>query len=129
MTNGLMALVLTAAMLAFSGCCKSDAESSGSSDPAPAVTVNAPGKKRFEGTYESNWGNTTFRQVGTTVTAKYPKGRMTCTASGKSLDCTWFEGSARGKALLTLQPNGNITGTWGKGTSATNGGPWTFTPL
>lgn len=121
-------LAATSVLLA-SGCCKSKSEEATpvSAETAAATATAAPSEKRFEGTYSSNWGTTTFRETGTTVTAKYPKGTMTCKATGDTLDCDWFEGGARGKATLTRQSNGNISGTWGKGSSATNGGPWLFT--
>lgn len=82
----------------------------------------------FAGTYTSTWGTTTFEQNGSSVTAKYPRGTLSCLANGASLTCDWFEGASRGKAVLTKNADGTITGTWGNGSSATNGGPWRFSP-
>jgi hypothetical protein len=86
------------------------------------------GMTSFAGTYKSNWGPTVFTQSGSTVSATYARGSMTCAASGNALDCTWREGAATGKARLTKDASGVIAGTWGNGLSATNGGPWNFSP-
>lgn len=93
-----------------------------------ALPVTAGPTASFAGTYDSAWGVTTFAQEGTRVTAKYPKGNVSCSAAGNTLDCDWREASAQGKARLIKQANGTISGTWGDGASATNGGPWVFTP-
>ena len=53
---------------------------------------------------------------------------MTCLAVGSTLECDWREASAAGKAKLTKEADGSIKGTWGNGSSATNGGPWLFNP-
>jgi hypothetical protein len=118
--------VMAAALLA-TGCSKNKTDETGSEPiltPAPAAAV--PAAKRFEGTYNSEWGTTTFRETGTAVTAQYPRGSVTCSAAGDTLSCDWVEGGLRGKASLTRQPNGDIAGTWGSGSSATDGGPWSF---
>ena len=83
----------------------------------------------FSGKYRSNWGTTTLTQTGDTVRGVYPRGTMTCSVSGNELNCTWYEGSSKGRAKLVRKSNGTLQGTWGKGSSATNGGTWTFTPL
>lgn len=88
----------------------------------PATTTS------FAGTYKSNWGPTVFAQNGAAIVATYPNGSMACQPSGNTLDCDWKEAKSAGKAKLTKQPDGSLKGTWGTGTSATNGGPWLFTP-
>lgn len=88
----------------------------------------APDGTSFTGSYQSNWGPTAFTQNGSNVTASYSRGTMACQATGSTLDCTWQEGLTSGKAKLTKMTDGSIRGTWGTGTSATNGGNWTFTP-
>ena len=96
---------------------------------ASASVTSAPsagGAVSFAGTYTSTWGPTTFSQVGARVTARYPKGSMTCTAVGNALDCDWRESAMFGKARLVKELNGSIDGTWSNGGSATNGGPWLF---
>jgi hypothetical protein len=82
----------------------------------------------FAGKYDSAWGVTTFTQEGTRVTGKYPKGNLSCSAAGNTLECDWREATTLGKARLIKQANGKLSGTWGDGDSATNGGPWVFTP-
>lgn len=135
-------VVLALGSLTLAGCCKKgDSESSkGSStsdtaSPATAATTTAnptavaAGQKRFAGAYSSNWGQTTFEEAGSTVTAKYPRGTLTCTAGGDVLSCSWLEGTLAGKAHLERQSNGDLKGTWGNGTSESNGGAWNFTRL
>lgn len=124
-------IVLALVGLGVAGCCKkSEPESTGS---APAVTTaaattTAAAATKFAGAYSSNWGTTTFEQNGSSVTAKYPRGTLSCLAVGDHLTCDWFEGNMRGKASLTKNADGTITGTWGNGSSATDGGPWRFSP-
>ena len=104
------------------GCLGGDG--SGKSAPAPAAAAAVS----FAGTYKSAWGATVFTQQGNQVSATYPNGTMACVPNGSTLDCNWREAASSGKALLTKDASGGITGTWGTGTSATNGGPWVFTP-
>ena len=94
-----------------------------SSAPAPGVATAS-----FAGTSKSNWGPTVFAQDGVRVVATYARGNMTCMASGSALDCDWHEGATFGKARLTKNASGTITGTWGNRASATDGGPWLFSP-
>jgi hypothetical protein len=90
---------------------------------APATTVS------FTGSYNSTWGKADFMQTGEHVNVKYARGTMSCTASGNALDCDWDEGAGgTGKAKLVKETSGTIRGTWGKGSSASNGGAWVFTP-
>lgn len=100
----------------------------GGSKGAAATTGAAA--TSFAGTYKSTWGTTVFTQDGNHIAATYPNGgEMTCMASGNDLDCDWKETKGMGKAKLMKDPtSGAIKGTWGMGTSATSGGPWTFTP-
>lgn len=99
----------------------------GASKAAP-TTKSAPATASFAGTYKTNWGPTVFAQNGTAIAATYPNGSMTCQPSGNTLDCDWKEAKAAGKAKLTKEADGSLKGTWGTGTSATNGGAWLFTP-
>jgi hypothetical protein len=84
--------------------------------------------EKFAGSYRSNWGLTVFEQEGRRVTAKYATGTLSCAAAGNTLDCDWRDGDGSGKAQLVKQQNGVVSGTWGNGASATDGGPWVFTP-
>src|SRR6186713_2417843 len=121
-------LVLAVFCLSHAGCDRlqrlSGGSGAGSSEAKPASPSGSTAD--FAGTYTSNWGTTTFAQQGAQVTAGYPNGTMTCTASGNVLDCDWREAAASGKAKLSKLPNGNIEGTWGNGKSATDGGLWSF---
>lgn len=102
--------------------------SSAGKTPEPSGPSGSSATVSFAGTYKSTWGPTVFSQDGNRVTAKYPNGNMTCTATGNTLDCNWVEGSTFGKAKLVKEASGSIKGTWGNGGSATNGGPWIFNP-
>ena len=93
-------------------------------DPGPSGDEAAAGS--FAGVYVSTWGDTTFSEEGSAVKGKYPGGVLNCTPSGAKLECGWREGSAVGKARLTRQLNGDISGTWGNGASASDGGSWLF---
>jgi hypothetical protein len=93
-------------------------------DPGPSGNEAAAGS--FAGVYVSTWGDTTFTENGSNVKGKYPGGVLDCTSSGANLDCSWREGSGSGKARLTRQLSGDISGTWGNGASATDGGSWLF---
>lgn len=108
-----------ASLLAFgllsAGCC--------------AGLIKKPTPESFSGAYMTNWGVCSLTQSGSSVTGSCARGTtMSCAAIGKVLSCGWREGQGAGKAVLTKQGDGKLTGTWGNGASATNGGPWTFTP-
>ncbi len=93
-------------------------------DPGPTGTEAAAGS--FAGVYQSTWGDTRFVEEGDQVKGTYPGGVLECAPVGAKLDCSWREGSLRGRAQLTRQLNGDISGTWGNGESSTNGGTWLF---
>jgi hypothetical protein len=80
----------------------------------------------FGGVYVSTWGDTTFTENGASVKGAYPSGTLDCKATGANLDCTWIEGSTMGRAKLVRQASGDLSGTWGNGASATDGGMWLF---
>ena len=42
--------------------------------------------------------------------------------------CSSLDPGGSGKAKLVKETSGTIRGTWGKGSSATDGGAWVFTP-
>ncbi|PIE06131.1 MAG: hypothetical protein CSA75_01100, partial [Sorangium cellulosum] len=124
MTIRVLILILAISSVGAAGCCKSNETGDQSGDHRATATpsVAAVGNKRFEGSYSSNWGTTHFKEIGGIVSAKYSRGTMTCKAARDVLSCEWFEGNATGKARLTRQADGSLRGTWGKGTSETNGG-------
>ncbi len=103
-----------------------DDDSAGKTPPPVAETAAL-----FGGTYSSNWGTTVFTQTDQKVTGKYPLGILNCTVyKDVNLACGWVEGASTGRAFLTrIATSGVLTGSWGNGASASNGGAWTFTPV
>lgn len=102
--------------------------------PPPPAAPPAPEEKLadFKGTYVSNWGKAKCTQVKRNVNCLYAgkSGSMDCKVVGeKDLDCDWEEPGASGKAKLAKKDDGKISGTWGNGSSATNGGSWVFKPV
>ncbi len=98
--------------------------------PEPPKTAEpAIAGESFAGKYRSTYGDVRVSQKGDKVTGTYPGGTLDCTAEGKKLDCNWKDGFGVGKSKLEKQANGDLKGTWGKGASATDGGPWLFTLL
>lgn len=100
---------------------------------ADTATTASPTKADvpvFAGTYSGKWGPIYLEQSAATpnlVTGRYAKGTLFCLASGPTLACSWREGSAKGRSVYTRAESGNMTGTWGSGTSATSGGSWNLT--
>ena len=126
-------LVLLGALLA----CKKEsapAEQQAVAEPAPAPAAPAPPEETiadFRGVIISNWGKATCTQVKRNVNCLYAgkSGSMDCKVVGENeLDCEWEEPGASGKAKLTKKADGKVSGTWGNGSSATNGGAWVFKP-
>lgn len=104
--------------------------------PTPAATPSpaAPAAEeieKFAGTYTTNWGKANCTQVKKNVNCLYAgkSGSLDCKVVDKlELECEWMETGSSGKAKLTKQTDGKLKGSWGRGESATNGGPWIFTP-
>jgi hypothetical protein len=94
----------------------------------PGATGTTPAAISFAGSYKSAWGQTVFTQTGNQVSGTYPNGTISCVASGSVADCDWKEAKGVGKAKLAKDAGGAIRGTWGNGSSATDGGAWNFTP-
>lgn len=82
----------------------------------------------FSGHYTSSVGPTTVTQQGDAVTLVYDAGRIDCVVHGETLACTWREGTATGRAKLTRLAVGHLVGTWGAGSSDSDGGEWRFVP-
>ncbi len=109
--------MLVVAALSGSGCCR----------VLGALSDSTTDK--FDGRYTTNWGDCTLSQNGIVVSGVCARGTaITCAAVGKTLTCDWTEKTGRGKATLSKTSTGALVGTWGKGASSTDGGPWTFTP-
>lgn len=134
MRNALAGLVLLSALLA----CKKEAprEQQAAPEPKPTISAAAPQPEEkiadFKGTYVSNWGKAKCTQVKRNVNCLYAgkSGSMDCKVVGeKDLECDWEEPGASGKAKLSKKDDGKISGSWGNGSSATNGGAWVFKPV
>lgn len=98
--------------------------------PAPAPTVEES-VEDFKGSYVTNWGKAKCTQVKRNVNCLYAgkSGSLDCTVLGeRELECEWDEPGASGKAKLVKKTDGRLVGTWGNGSSATNGGAWVFKP-
>jgi hypothetical protein len=98
-----------------------------------AAAVAAPatgGTPAYAGTYKSTFGRLVLEQPAadpTTITGRYSKGTVACTADGDNLACSWDEGgSSKGLAKFTRHHNGDISGRWGLGKNASAGGKWTM---
>ena len=125
-------MVIVAALIA----CKKEEKAApvpAAAEPAPVATPAAPEEKieDFRGTWTSNWGKAKCTQVKRNVNCLYAgkSGSMDCKVVGeKDLECDWEEPGLTGKAKLTKKDDGRLVGTWGNGSSSTNGGPWIFKP-
>ena len=130
-SQNLLTLVL---LFLLSACCKGKFDKIGNGSGSKPATGNSPASapdvENFAGKYMSNYGPCNMEQTGTSVSGSCP-GRGTtfqCTVSGKTINCTWKEGGAVGKSVATKQADGKVLGTYGSGSSSTNGGPWNFVP-
>jgi hypothetical protein len=122
-------MMLACLLLATSGCSKLTGEKADDKASAANTATLASNEVAFAGSYMSNWGPCSLAQQGTSVSGTCTRGTtMTCQANGSTLNCDWREASGAGKATLTRQSSGVLSGTWGQGASATNGGAWSFTP-
>jgi len=125
--------------LATCSACRHKAAPSGTSstDPSPSAAASATlpagvHVEDFQGTYVTNWGKARCTQVARNVSCLYAgkSGSMDCKVIGeRELDCGWDEPGASGKSRLTKQEDGRLSGTWGNGQSANNGGTWVFKPV
>lgn len=89
------------------------------------VRIETNGDPAFSGDYTSTYGDVSLIQHGTTVTGTYPNGTLSCTVRGTTkLECDWDETGTNGKTTLTRTPDGNLRGTWGNGSSDSDGGDW-----
>jgi len=132
-------LVVLAALLA----CKDKSQSQTASEPAPAPTptptpeATAPPEPKvpdYRGKYRTNWGSAKCTQAKRNVNCLYAGkgGGLECKISEDDedlLECDWDEPGLSGKAKLRRKPDGKLVGSWGNGSSSTNGGPWVFTPI
>lgn len=83
--------------------------STGTTTAATTTTAETPWANS---TWDTNWGKMTVRSVNGVLSGQYTynNGRLReCTVNnrGKTLACTWVEGTSTGKALFTLGPDNN----------------------
>lgn len=96
---------------------------------APTEQTSPAAAKNFTGTWSTAWGRVTLTQSGGTLTGDYSgqfTGRLSGDVAGNLATLTWNQTNGEnGKAKFTLSADGDsFTGTWGSGSSATNGGAW-----
>jgi hypothetical protein len=82
------------------------------------------------GSYTSNWGSVTLRQIGNKVVGTYvfQDGRIDGTLDGNMLRYTWRERDSTGVGIWVVATNGELIGTWGVGQDELSGGGWRLTP-
>ncbi len=96
--------------------------------PAPATSTPAPSACSWTGTWNVTTAATyqmRLTQSGTSVTGTYADavGRIDGTVSGNRFSGRWTEATANGGLALTIVADCNsFAGTWGGGSSSTNGG-------
>lgn len=97
---------------------------------APAF-AQAPGAiADVSGDYNGTFGATSLHQDGSHVTGTYAYdgGTIDGQLDGTVLDFSWAEASgSTGRGAFAVQPNGDLTGTWGEGNDDASGGAWLLT--
>lgn len=100
-----------------------------SPDPKP---VSGAIESNFTGSWKTGWGPVVLAQEGTKLSGSYSgkfRGTLKGAVDGNEADVTWTQTNGEhGKALFTLSADGSsFKGTWGSGSSHTNGGSWNGT--
>jgi len=85
----------------------------------------------ISGSYTSNWGRVTLRQIGNKVVGNYvyQEGTLQGTLDGNMLRYTWREHDSTGSGIWVVASNGELVGTWGIGQDDLSGGGWRLTPM
>lgn len=97
---------------------------------APATEApTAATAKNFGGTWNTAWGRVTLAQSGSGLSGDYSgqfSGKLAGSVDGNVATLTWTQTNGEnGKAKFTLASDGDsFKGTWGSGSSSTNGGAW-----
>jgi hypothetical protein len=101
--------------------------------PVASAQGGAPVAK-VGGSWDTEWGDSKavldLTQTGAKITGAYAgssQGKVTGTIAGRVLTGTWtgtVPGDNGGFVLDFKADGTSFTGTWGTGTSRTNGGPW-----
>ncbi len=89
---------------------------------------NAPAA--VTGSYQSNWSEVRLEQHGMHVTDTYVccgGGTLEGEITGRALHFRWHEprGAGDGRGVWTIDGD-RLDGTWGHGSSESDGGPWTL---
>jgi hypothetical protein len=103
---------------------------------ASVATAGSSGRVRVDvtGDYTSNWDAVHLVQEGTRIHGTYVccgggtiEGRI---IENRVIRYAWHEprGAGDGHGVWTITPSGSLDGTWGHGTSTSDGGPWTLVP-
>lgn len=111
--------------------------------PAPATLVYdqqpVAAAQDVSGSWTTHWGSDevcmlSLEQSGGSVSGSYtttgaPPGNVSGAMNGNVLSGTWSDQAGGGGAMeLTFSADGrSFQGTWGSGSSATNGGSWSGT--
>ena len=123
-------------MLALSGC---KSKQSGDAGDA-AASSSASQEPVLNSRYASPWGELGWQErLHNTIAFTTPDESvfLRCTLyDSPTMPCTWSRADAaapdgwnRGRAKLTVQPDGTVKGTWGNGDSDDDGGPFELKPL
>lgn len=80
----------------------------------------------LDGRYRTSWGPAEVRGNPTEVRIHYARGEARCERDDKRLDCRWSSGGTSGRAQLTVQADRSLSGTFGYGDAASDGGAWVF---
>lgn len=86
----------------------------------------------FTGNWNTAWGPVKMTQTGTKVVGTYGgkfPGRLQGSVNGRKLTFEWIgDNGEQGRGAFVLSDDGNsFVGTWGSGTSDSNGGAWNGT--
>ena len=80
------------------------------------------------GEYSSTYGVVTLNQVGTRITGYYPShnGTIDGVVDGNVIRFHWKQPDGEGTGVWYLGANNSMSGSFGFGPNATNGGAWTL---
>lgn len=81
---------------------------------------------QIDGSYDSDRGSVLLVQKDEMVTGTWPKGTVIGERAGDIIRFTWYDGpEPGGRGVWRVSADcGHLTGTWGSGSSDTDGGSW-----
>lgn len=94
--------------------------------PRPREVIDNCETHSLSGVYASTYGRVTLTQQGNRVTGFYPShnGRIEGVIVGNQIRFHWQQPDGEGSGVWYLDGNGALTGSFGNGRSASNGGAW-----